>query len=118
MNSRTHLAALAALAVAAWATPALAVNIVATASAASGQPTPINVNLALQNGDFRIGANPAAGVGHVTGDGVDETTTWAFDFTADPQYAAFLAEGGLAEARLTLVLNTQFFVGGVAPSPT
>ena len=97
------------------APPAQAVNISATATAASGQPGTVAPNLDLQNGDFLIHANPAAGDGHVTGDGVDEATSWAFDFTSDPQYAAFMATGGLVEARLTLTLNTKFFINGVAP---
>jgi hypothetical protein len=97
------------------ALPSQAVNITADAAAASGQPATVAATSDLQNGDFLILANPAAGPGHVTGDGVDETTRWSFDFSAHPQYAAFLAQGGLAEARLHLQLNTQFFVDGVAP---
>lgn len=97
------------------ALPSHAVNLVADATAASGQPTTVAVTSDLQNGDFLILANPAAGAGHVTGDGVDETTRWAFDFSAHPQYAAFLAQGGVAEARLRLQLNTQFFINGVGP---
>lgn len=113
----THTAiATATLAAALFvAPPAQAFNISATATAASGQPGTVAPNLDLQNGDFLIHANPAAGPGHVTGDGVDEATGWAFDFTADPQYAAFMATGGLVEARLTLTLNTQFFINGVGP---
>lgn len=97
------------------ALPSHAVNLVADATAASGQPTPVDVASNLQNGDFLILANPAAGAGHVTGDGVDETTRWAFDFSNHPQYAAFVAQGGVAEARLRLQLNTQFFINGVGP---
>lgn len=97
------------------ATPAQAVVISASVTAASSLPTTAAVTQDLANGPFLIHANPSAGPGHVTGDGVDEATSWAFDFTAHPQYAAFMAEGGLAEARLTLTLNTAFFVGGVGP---
>lgn len=97
------------------ALPSHAVNIVAEATAASGQPTTVAATVDLQNGDFLILANPAAGPGHVTGDGVDETTRWSFDFTQHPEYAAFIAQGGVAEARLRLQLNTQFFVNGVGP---
>lgn len=96
--------------------PAQAGTVIsATVTAASAQPATVPVNQSLVNGPFLIGANPAAGPGHVTGDGVDETTTWTFDFTSHPQFAAFMADGGLAEARLTLTLNTAFFVAGVAP---
>jgi len=98
-----------------FAPPVQAINISATASAASAQPGTVDPNLDLQNGDFLIHANPAAGAGHVTGDGVDEATGWSFDFSTHPQYAAFMATGGLVEARLTLTLNTQFFINGVGP---
>lgn len=94
---------------------AQATTIDAQVLAASSLPATAPVTQDLVNGGFTILANPAAGAGHVTGDGVDETTTWAFDFTAHPNYAAFMADGGLAEARLTLMLNTGFLVNGVGP---
>lgn len=97
------------------ALPAQAVLISANASAASSQPATLPVTQSMQNGDFFIAANPAAGAGHVTGDGVDETTSWRFDFTSHPDYAAFMATGGIVEARLRLRLNTQFFINGVGP---
>ena len=111
-----HLAMPAVLCAAGLAAlPAQAVLITASASAASTQPATVPVTQGMQNGDFFIAANPAAGAGHVTGDGVDETTSWSFDFTSHPDYAAFMATGGIVEARLRLTLNTQFFIGGVAP---
>lgn len=103
-------------AVLAAALPARAVTL--TASALSAEPIPsvtVDATLDLANGDFRILANPAAGPGHVTGDGIDETTRWTFDFAADPDYAAALADGHVVSARLTMRLSTQFFVGGVGP---
>lgn len=61
------------------------------------------------NGDFLIHENLAA---PTTGDGVDEATTWTFDFTADANYAAFAASGQpLTTAVLTLTL-TQFYPEG------
>lgn len=95
--------------------PARAVDMSAQVLAASSLPAPAPVTQDIVNGSFTILANPAAGAGHVTGDGVDETTTWAFDFTTHPNYAAFMAAGGLVEARLTLMLNTAFFANGVGP---
>jgi PEP-CTERM motif len=116
---RLHRSAIAAATAAAVtslaALPSHAVNLVADATAANGQPMTVDVTSDLQNGDFLILANPAAGAGHVTGDGVDETTRWAFDFSTNPQYLAFVAQCGVAEARLRLQLNTQFFGNGVAP---
>lgn len=95
---------------------AQAVSITASAYALNPIP-PVTVDASqdLQNGDFLIKANPGAGVGHVTGDGVDETTLWSFDFTADPNYAAFVAGGAITSARLSFRLSTQFFIDGVGP---
>jgi PEP-CTERM motif len=106
----------AALATLVGAGSAHAVSITATALADFAVP-PITVDatLDLPNGDFLIKANPAAGPGHVTGDGVDETTWWSFDFTADPNYAAFMASGPITSARLSFRLSTQFFIDGVGP---
>lgn len=104
------------LCLSALAAPAAAVTL--TASAISSEPIPsvtVDASLNLQNGDFLILANPAAGPGHVTGDGVDETTRWSFDFAADPDYAAALADGHIVSARLTMRLSTQFFVDRVGP---
>ncbi len=114
----THPAtALLALApAAAGSLPARAAEITASAMASSAiPPATVDASLNLVNGDFTILANPAAGPGHVTGDGVDETTRWTFDFTADPDYAAAMADGRVVEARLTLRLSTQFFVEGAGP---
>jgi hypothetical protein len=111
MKTASTLALLAAAAL-----PATAVTL--TASAVSAQPIPsttVDATLNLQNGDFLILANPSAGPGHVTGDGVDETTRWSFDFASDPDYAAALADGHIVSARLTMRLATQFFVNGVGP---
>jgi hypothetical protein len=95
--------------------PAAALTLSASASAASLQPATVAPSLDLQNGDFLIHANTQALPPHVTGDGVDETTTWAFDYSSQPGYAAFLASGPLVSAVLTLRLNTAFFIGGVGP---
>ena len=114
MNSTTLITA--ALATMATGGTAQAVSITATALADFAvPPVTVDATLDLPNGDFLIKANPAAGPGHVTGDGVDETTLWSFDFTADPNYAAFMASGPITSARLSLRLSTQFFIDGVGP---
>lgn len=96
--------------------PAQAVTITANALAAQAiAPSTVPVTQNLVNGDFLILANPAAGPGHVTGDGLDETTRWTFDFSTDPGYAAALADGHIVSARLTFRLATQIFPGGVGP---
>lgn len=112
----TALTTSALLATLLAATSAQATTITASAMAANPVP-PVTVSntLDMQNGDFLILANPAAGPGHVTGDGVDETTKWSFDFTADPDYAAFVAGGAITSARLSFRLSTQFFIDGVGP---
>ena len=58
---------------------------------------------------------PGRRPGPCHGDGVDETTLWSFNFAADPQYAAFLAEGGVAQALFSITLHTKFFVDGIGP---
>ncbi|MCA3242734.1 MAG: PEP-CTERM sorting domain-containing protein [Rubrivivax sp.] len=96
--------------------PAQAATITASAFAAQAIPSaPVDASLNLVNGDFTILANPGAGPGHVTGDGVDETTRWTFDFSSHPEYAAALADGHIVQARLTFRLATQFFVAGAGP---
>lgn len=114
MHLRIAASALLATALLAG-TPAQAVVISATATARNMLPPTVDVTQTLQNGDFLIHANPAAGPGHVTGDGIDEATSWAFDFTGDPGYAAFMASGGLVGARLSLTLSVLQFPGGVGP---
>jgi hypothetical protein len=108
--------ATAALAAATWlSAPAHAVTLSSSVQAASALPATVPNTQSLQNGGYLIGANPAAGPGHVTGDGVDETTLWSFNFAADPQYAAFLAEGGVAQALFSITLHTKFFIDGIGP---
>lgn len=96
------------------ALPAQAVVISATAAAATATPGTVPGTQDLLNGDFLILANPSPGT--VTGDGVDEGTRWRFDFTGDPNYAAFMADGGIAGARLTLTLKAYVF-GGLTSAP-
>jgi hypothetical protein len=91
---------------------AQATAITAYAQSATDHPTPVSNTLDMRNGDFHISANPA---GAMTGDGIDEFTDWAFDFTGDPNYAVFLAGGTVDAAILTLTLRTDYFFGGVAP---
>jgi hypothetical protein len=77
---------------------AAAQTITATAS---GSQTPGQVpgNQDLQNGDFLIGKNLQA---PTTGDGIDETTQWTFDFSGDPNYPI---AGPLVSAKLTLTVR-------------
>lgn len=79
-------------------------TIVATASGSPSPPTSANP---FANGDFFI-AGPA-GLGDF-GDGVDENTTWSFDFSTDPQWATFPAGGVLSSAAFSVTLHTK---GGV-----
>lgn len=56
----------------------------------------------ITNGDFEI-ARTSAGINTTLGDGIDETTTWTFDFTGDPNFENF-PSGALAFARLDLTM--------------
>jgi hypothetical protein len=96
---------------------ALALQITATAKAAQAQPiNPPDGSQNLQNGDFLILSNPDwPNNPYLTGDGIDETTRWSFDFTGDPNYAAFKANGVVAEARYSITLNSKYFFDGVGP---
>lgn len=68
---------------------------------AVGSDTPPQApgNQPVQNGDFLVNRNIAA---PTTGDGIDEHTTWLFDFTPDPDYPI---PGPLLSAKLTLTLR-------------
>jgi hypothetical protein len=75
----------------------------------SGSATPEQVPNAttgdsITNGDFTI----LAGRDNSTiGDGIDEITTWDFDFSADPQFSNFPTSGTLESARVTLTLTPK-----------
>ncbi|NEN90914.1 MAG: PEP-CTERM sorting domain-containing protein [Okeania sp. SIO3H1] len=81
---------------------ALAISIKATATGSSN-PTPI-VGGDLQNGDFLILQNPTV-PSLPTGDGVDETTDWSFDFSNDSNLMFFPVSSPLDSAILTLTLS-------------
>ncbi|XWK88795.1 MAG: PEP-CTERM sorting domain-containing protein [Phormidium sp.] len=82
---------------------ALAFSIV---SEVSGSPTPPIINgQSLQNGDFLI--RPIQDFVLTLGDGIDEHTSWNFDFTNDPNYEVFTGSTDLASAVLTLTLTPK-----------
>lgn len=58
----------------------------------------------ISNGDFDITGGSGAGP---TGNGINESTTWSLDFTSDPDFAAFLSDGILTQADLTLHLTPR-----------
>jgi len=59
----------------------------------------------ITNGDFTI-QRTAEGINTSLGDGIDETTTWTFDFSGDPNFDNF-PSAPLAFARLDLTLTPQ-----------
>jgi hypothetical protein len=59
------------------------------------------------SGDFTYAGNSIA---TQVGDGIDETVTWTFDFTGDPDYASFPSGGPLTSALLTLTLTPKNFL--------
>jgi hypothetical protein len=79
-----------------------------TSAEAIGSPTPGRLQDAsledtITNGDFVI--RRAEGENTTLGDGIDEQTTWTFDFREDPDFAVFPTADSLASARLTLTLT-------------
>ncbi len=78
-------------------------TITATASGSLTPPTAPSTDT-VKNGDFLIGANPPA---PLTGDGIDEETTWTFDFTGDPSFPFFSSSLPLTSALLTLTLTPR-----------
>ncbi|NES71167.1 MAG: PEP-CTERM sorting domain-containing protein, partial [Okeania sp. SIO2D1] len=81
---------------------ALAISIKATATGSSN-PTPV-VGGYLQNGDFLILQNSVI-PSLPTGDGIDETTNWLFDFSNDSNLTLFPVSSPLDSALLTLTLS-------------
>jgi hypothetical protein len=83
----------------------------ATISAeATGSETPeltenADLDDTVTNGDFTITRIPA-GINNTLGDGIDEATTWDFDFNDDPNFDNFPSTS-LAFARLELTLIPQ-----------
>jgi hypothetical protein len=79
-----------------------------TSAEAIGSPTPGQLQDAsledtITNGDFVI--RRAEGENTTLGDGIDEQTTWTFDFSEDPDFAVFPTADSLTSARLTLTLT-------------
>ncbi len=95
---------------------ATTLQVSATARSNFAQPVPVPGNQNFVNGDYTIFANPDwPNNVYLTGDGIDETTRWSFDFTGDPGLAAFLANGTVTEATYSITLNTKYFFDGVGP---
>jgi len=112
------LAATIGLALAAASLPATAttLQISAAARAERAQPVTVPGSQNLVNGDYTIFSNPDwPNNFYLTGDGIDETTRWSFDFTSDPGYAAFLANGTVTEATYSITLTTKYFFDGIGP---
>lgn len=80
---------------------ASAITISATAT---GNPVPGRATYpdTVMNGDFLI---TGAATARTVGDGVDEFTTWSFDFTDDSSFSEFLMYDTLSSAFLTLTLR-------------
>ncbi len=89
---------------------AQAVTVAASASG-SVSPQAISFPGTVLNGNFLIEPNPgctgpATNCG-LTGDGVNDQTTWTFDFRTDPQFNAFLLAGPLSAATLDITLTVK-----------
>ncbi len=81
------------------------ITITATAS---GNPIPRIAPFPeqLRNGDFLISPHGGCTAGSCpdTGDGIDEDTSWTFDFNGDPSFPFFSPLAPLSSALLTLTL--------------
>lgn len=86
---------------------AAAATITATASG-STTPSTTTVPGSIINGDFTITQLASSPGDSTLGNGLNEDTTWAFDFTSDPNFGSFSASVPLASALLTLTLTTTF----------
>jgi hypothetical protein len=95
--------------------PKFALALTITDSA-SGSSEPAQVAFppapgSVVNGDFLLEPNPGCTGPQTncgfTGDGINDQTTWIFDFTQDPDYGAFLASGTLTSASLSLTLTVR-----------
>src|SRR5918992_1234784 len=78
---------------------------------ATGSTTPPQIPKAtledtVTNGDFSI-KHTLAGNNTTLGDGVDESTIWAFDYSSDPNVGTFDTTTPLTSARLTLTLTPK-----------
>ena len=79
-------------------------------SQAEGKTTPSVAprNEAVKNGDFNITTPDGANASAKTGDGLDESTAWNFDFKRDVNWANLLSEKAyLKSAILTLTLTPK-----------
>jgi hypothetical protein len=68
-------------------------------------PVPVGPTLTLTNGDFLV---TRSGYDIMVGNGVDEQTTWDFDFTGHPDFAQFSAEASTTDI-ITAALSLEFF---------
>jgi hypothetical protein len=74
-----------------------------TANVSGSENPGIVTGTSLQNGDFTITPN----VFNTLGDGVDEFTSWNFDFSNDTNLNSFLSDGSLTSAVLSLTLSPR-----------
>ena len=83
----------------------------AISATASGSISPQTANFpaTVTNGDFLISPNPNCNpqTCPLTGDGLDDITTWTFDFTKDPGFPSFSTSKPLVSTLLTLTLTPK-----------
>jgi hypothetical protein len=78
----------------------MAVTITANVTGSSTPPTAVFPE-SVTNGDFLLNGNH---ISTLVGDGIDDVTTWNFDFTKDPNFRSFSLMESLTSAPLTLTL--------------
>ena len=94
-------------------TPRARIKIEASASGSRDPSTAVGESVV--NGDFLIVRNRVPG--STTGDGINEETSWTFDFNDDENYRRFESSTGpLTSARLTLTLTPKIRTGESLPT--
>jgi hypothetical protein len=98
------------------------VNAATITATVTGSPTPATETFpdTVTNGDFLITGNGV--ITPLIGDAADESTTWTFDFTKDPNFSSFSTLEPLTSALLTLtltpsvgVITDSFLFGNLYP---
>lgn len=92
--------------------PVSATTIVADANGSTSLNTTYYPN-SLTNGDFTIYSISGGPPANLIGDGLDEHTTWDFDFTSDASYDQFISEAttsDLISAYLTLTITPWHYL--------
>jgi hypothetical protein len=96
---RNSLAFLVIAALSILAADSTSASVITDIATGAVPQTTATYPLGVISGDFTYLGNPAAPIG---GDGTDDGVFWSFNFTGDPDYAAF--SGPILQANFTITL--------------